>query len=100
MTKNKKYRKFNKDEKEFLKILDKCIDLFEKHKDTHWANYLKKAKDYFLNDSAYSWASEVLSAYGGMWSLNDCGIPWDEWRKYSTMLFNIARRIERDGWFL
>jgi len=55
---------------ELVSVLEELTSLLESDGDSHWSNWMQKAKARLLN-SDYSGVEYLLSAYGGMGSLND-----------------------------
>lgn len=55
---------------ELICILDQLAIVLESDGDTHWSFWMRKARALLL-DSDYSGIEYLLSAYGGMGSLND-----------------------------
>ncbi|MFL1524684.1 DUF6966 domain-containing protein [Pseudomonas sp. O230] len=55
---------------ELIRILDQLATLLESDGDTHWRFWMSKARALLLG-SDYSGIEYLLSAYGGMGSLND-----------------------------
>ena len=55
---------------ELVGVLDALASVLESDGDRHWANWMRKSQARLLN-SDYSGIEYLLSAYGGMGSLND-----------------------------
>lgn len=55
---------------ELICVLDQLATVLESDGDTHWSFWMRKARARLL-DSDYSGIEYLLSAYGGMDSLND-----------------------------
>lgn len=56
--------------KELIHTLGELADLLETDGGRHWSAWMRRAQS-LLNDSDYSGAEYLLSAYGGMGSFND-----------------------------
>ena len=55
---------------ELIGVLDELVFVFESDGDAHWGGWMRKARAFLLN-SDYSGIDYLLSAYGGIGSLND-----------------------------
>ena len=54
-------------------MMNDAIALFRKHAITHWASWLERDIEYIRKSDFYG-VQHLLSAYGGMGSLNDIGL--------------------------
>lgn len=55
---------------ELINVLDELASILEADGNPHWGDWMRKAQVLLLN-SNYSGIEHLLSAYGGMGSLND-----------------------------
>lgn len=55
---------------ELIDVLDELASVLESDGNTHWGSWMQKARARLLN-SDFSGIEYLLSAYGGMGSLND-----------------------------
>ncbi|MGL4824329.1 MAG: DUF6966 domain-containing protein [Plesiomonas shigelloides] len=55
---------------ELIDVLDELASVLESDGNTHWSGWMQKARARLLN-SDFSGIEYLLSAYGGMGSLND-----------------------------
>ncbi|WP_345872246.1 DUF6966 domain-containing protein [Shewanella algae] len=55
---------------ELLTVLSELIALYEKHGFDHWKSWIKAAKNE-IEDNNFNGIERLLSAYGGMGSIND-----------------------------
>jgi hypothetical protein len=53
-----------------IQTLDEIINILQSDDETHWCDWMTKARDRLLH-SDYSEVEYLLSAYGGMGSFND-----------------------------
>ena len=62
--------KLGPEARELVGVLDVLASVLESEGNRHWANWMRKSQTHLLN-SDYSGIEYLLSAYGGMGSLND-----------------------------
>lgn len=75
---------------ELVSVLDKLAALLDGDGGRHWSAWVRKAKAHLLN-SDYSGIEYLLSAYGGMGSINDVVLG----QSYNNGVFDWkSRRIE------
>jgi hypothetical protein len=55
---------------ELIRVLDELAFVLESDENTYWGGWMRKARAQLLN-SDYSGVEYLLSAYGGMGSIND-----------------------------
>ena len=55
---------------QLIDVLDQLATVLESDGDTHWSQWMRKAKAHLMNSDYYG-VEYFLSAFGGMGSLND-----------------------------
>jgi hypothetical protein len=82
---------------ELIRILTGMISLLEKEGETHWSEWMAKAKAR-LEDLDYSGIEYLLRAYGGMGSFNDLMVSperQDRLEAFRTQAWELATEIKR-----
>jgi hypothetical protein len=91
-------------------MIEEAENLLRKHKISHWADWLKKDARFIRNLDFYG-IEHLLSAFGGMGSLNDLGLAEpskdnptilvaseDDARFQSLLseIYSLAKKLSRD----
>ena len=87
---------------ELLTVLSELIALYEKHEFDHWKNWIKEAKNE-IEDNNFNGVKRLLSAYGGMGSINDSyfakKVWWSKWlideKQDNEKLSNLLSRAHK-----
>ncbi|WP_373369490.1 DUF6966 domain-containing protein [Laribacter hongkongensis] len=86
-------------------MLDELVSVLESGGNAHWGEWIRQARTRLLN-SDYSGIECILSAYGGMGSLNDvvlgqsCKDGVIEWKPESVELNERFAMLNRKAWEL
>jgi len=90
---------------ELIGVLDELADVLESDGNMHWGSWMRKARARLLN-SDYSGIEYLLSAYGGMGSLNDvvlgqnCKDGAFEWKPGHVELNEKFTELSSKAWKL
>lgn len=90
---------------ELIGVLDELATVLERDGNTHWGGWMRKARARLLN-SDYSGIEYLLSAYGGMGSLNDVVLGQNykddvfEWKPGHIKLNEKFTALSSNAWEL
>ncbi len=76
---------------ELLNVLESFIQILNNRGEEHWAEWMENSKREISN-SDFHGIERLLSAYGGMGSINDISDP--ETQKLSSRVFSLAEQIK------